>query len=32
VLYLSGRRAAAEVDITGSDEARAALESASLGL
>jgi uncharacterized protein (TIGR03085 family) len=32
VLYLSGRRAAAEVDITGSDEARAALESAPLGL
>jgi uncharacterized protein (TIGR03085 family) len=32
VLYLSGRRAAAEVDITGSAEARAALESASLGL
>ncbi len=32
VLYLSGRRAAAKLDITGSDEARAALESASLGL
>jgi uncharacterized protein (TIGR03085 family) len=32
VLYLSGRRAAAQVDISGSDEARAALESASLGL
>jgi uncharacterized protein (TIGR03085 family) len=32
VLYLSGRRAAAKVDITGPDEARAALESASLGL
>ncbi|HEY7068924.1 MAG TPA: TIGR03085 family metal-binding protein [Acidimicrobiales bacterium] len=32
VLYLSGRRSAAQVDITGSDEARAALESASLGL
>jgi len=32
VLYLSGRGAAAAVDISGSDEARAALESASLGL
>jgi uncharacterized protein (TIGR03085 family) len=32
VLYLSGRRAAAQVEITGPDEARAALAAAPLGL
>ena len=31
-LYLSGRRSAAKVEITGPDEARAALEAADLGL
>jgi hypothetical protein len=32
VLYLNGRRSAAHVDISGSDEARSILEAAQLGV
>jgi hypothetical protein len=31
-LYLSGRRSAAQVDMTGSEEAKAIVESAPLGI